>query len=213
MQPASTILYVVRHGETEWNRIEKQQGHLNSPLTERGIEQAVALSEGLSERGIELIYSSDLGRAFHTAKTIAEFLGLSIQTDPRLRERHLGLMQGLTKHEFRSRYGQDWLQFESGDPEYILPDGESASQRYQRSVACAEDLSQKHRGQTILLVTHGGVLDGFFRKSVGIPLAAPRTFSLFNAAINRFSIADTIWHLDTWADLAHLKNTVTLDDN
>ncbi len=97
----STLIYVVRHGETEWNLIGKQQGHMDSPLTDRGTQQANALAKGLGNRGIEFIYSSDLGRALKTAKLISTSLELPVQTDKRLRERHLGTLQGLTKKEFR----------------------------------------------------------------------------------------------------------------
>jgi len=88
----STLIYIVRHGETEWNLMGKQQGHMDSPLTDRGTQQANALANGLINRGIEFIYSSDLGRAMETAKIINTSLDLSIQTDKRLRERHLGTL-------------------------------------------------------------------------------------------------------------------------
>ena len=100
----STLIYVVRHGETEWNLIGKQQGHMDSPLTDRGIQQANALANGLVNRGIEFIYSSDLGRAFKTAKLISARLELPVQTDKRLRERHLGSLQGLAKKDFRFQH-------------------------------------------------------------------------------------------------------------
>ena len=125
----TTIMLVVRHGETEWNLIDKHQGHLDSPLTESGIKQAYALGNGLLGKGIEVIYSSDLGRAIHTAEIIGTKLDLRVNVDSRLRERHLGSMQGLTKEEFRRRYPTEWAAFDSGDPDYCLPGGESARQR------------------------------------------------------------------------------------
>ena len=100
MRKSGTIVFVVRHGETEWNLIGKQQGHLDSPLTETGVRQARRLADGLVGRGIDSIFASDLGRAAETAKIISSKLRISIKTDLRLRERHLGLMQGLTKDEF-----------------------------------------------------------------------------------------------------------------
>ncbi len=208
-----TILFAVRHGETEWNLAGKQQGHLNSPLTERGLRQAQALADGLASRGIELIYSSDLNRALQTAELIAARLELSVQTDERLRERHLGSLQGLTKNEFQRQYPDEWAGFISGDPDYCFPGGESARQRHERTVNCVEELTQRHTGRTILVVAHGGVLKGLFCKAAGIPLSEPRRFSLFNAAINRFSIVGDAWRLDTWGDVTHLDGMLTLDDN
>lgn len=80
-----TTLFAVRHGETEWNRLGKQQGHLDTPLTDLGLRQARALAEGLAGQGIEAIYSSDLGRAMQTAQTIGERLGLAVVADVGLR--------------------------------------------------------------------------------------------------------------------------------
>ena len=116
----NTNLFAVRHGETQWNVIGKQQGHLNSPLTDTGIKQAQGLAEGLSEKNIDVIYSSDLGRALQTTEIIATTLRLEIHQDPRLRERHLGSMQGLTPKEFAHQFSQDAAQFDSGDPDAAL---------------------------------------------------------------------------------------------
>jgi 2,3-bisphosphoglycerate-dependent phosphoglycerate mutase len=215
MSPVSktTLIYAVRHGETEWNLVGKQQGHWDSPLTPAGLEQAHALARGLTERGIEVIYASDLGRALRTAEIIACRLGLDVSIDPRLRERNLGAMQGLTKVEFVERYPQEMAAFNSGDPEYILPGGESTRQRYDRCVHCAEDLAARHPGARILIVAHGGVLDSFIHRALHIPLDVPRRFSLFNGSINSFSITDGQWRLDTWGELGHLGETRSLDDN
>jgi len=94
----------VRHGETEWNLAGKEQGHLDSPLTALGVRQAQALANGLWGKGIQVIYSSDLGRAVRTAEIIADRLGLPLNVESDLRERHLGVMQGLTMKEFRDRF-------------------------------------------------------------------------------------------------------------
>ena len=88
-----------------------------------------------------------------------------------------------------------------------------ARQRYERTVGCVEELARRHRGRTVLVVAHGGVLNGLFYRAVGLPLSEPRRFSLFNAAINRFMIAGGDWRLDTWGDVAHLGAMSTLDDN
>jgi probable phosphoglycerate mutase len=208
-----TLVFAVRHGETEWNLVGRQQGHLDSPLTERGARQAEALAEGLVDRGIELLFSSDLGRALSTAQVIGTRLGLPVQTDARLRERHLGSLQGLTKTEWRELHHDEWNAFESGDPEYCFPGGESALQRYERTVKCVEELARLHVRKTLLIVAHGGVLSGMFYRASRIPLSQPRCFSLFNAAINSFSVNGSSWRLDTWGDTSHLKGMQTLDDN
>jgi len=209
----NTVIFAVRHGETEWNLHEKQQGHFDSPLTDNGVKQAQLLADGLAGKNIDILFSSDLGRALQTADIIAEKLSLDIHTDSRLRERHLGIMQGLTKKEFAEKYPEEAAQFDTGDPDYILPGGESARQRTNRCFDCAEGLAMSNAGKRILLVGHGGVLMSLFYKVTNTPLSEPRRFSIFNASINSFSISDGQWRLDTWGEIAHLKDMRALDDN
>ena len=207
----TTTLYAVRHGETKWNLAGRQQGQLDSPLTKTGIEQAHALAGSLLGRGIEAIYSSDLRRAAQTAAIIDAKLDLGVTIDRRLRERHLGLMQGKTRSEFRDQYPEEFAALASRDPDYVPPGGESARQRLERTVACCTELAARHPGRRILIVTHGGVLIGLFCHTLGIPQNEPRRFSLFNAAVNSFSVYGDSWRLNTWGDKTHLRGTVTLD--
>jgi len=209
----STHLIAVRHGETEWNTDGRHQGQLDSPLTIRGVRQAECLADGLADRRIDVLCSSDLGRALHTAEIIAKKLSLEIHTDPRVRERHHGIVQGLTRKEFADRYPDEAPRFFTHDPDYVLPGGESVRQLYDRSVQCAEDLVLRYPGKNVLIVGHGGVMSCYFRKATSIPLGEPRRFSLFNAAINAFSISDGRWHLETWGEIAHLKQLDALDDD
>ncbi len=212
MNKTSTLI-IARHGETEWNLRGKQQGQLDSPLTALGVRQAQALAQGLVGRGIRALYSSDLGRALQTAAIVSQRLSLDVVTDARLRERHLGLLQGLTTKEFAQAYPAQAAAFASGDPDYVIPGGESARQRYQRSVECMQELAARHQGQTIAIVAHGGVLKGLFCKATNLPLDQPRHFSLFNASVNTFSISGGRWRLCTWGDIHHLAGIDTQDDN
>jgi probable phosphoglycerate mutase len=202
----------VRHGETEWNLEQRQQGHLDSALTARGSAQARALAEGLADRGITAVYSSDLGRAVTTATVIGARLDLAVQTDERLRERHLGSLQGLTKAQWRQQFPDEWAAFAAGDPDYRFPGGESVRDRYQRTVDCLSALAAAHPGATLLVVAHGGVLDGLFHRVTGLALSAPRQFALLNAAINRVSVSGDAWRLETWGETAHLRGLPALDD-
>jgi probable phosphoglycerate mutase len=208
----TTTIIVVRHGETEWNRCGRQQGHLDSPLTDLGVRQAKAIAAGLADREIHALYSSDLGRALQTARIIGQRLSLDVVTDSRLCERRLGALQGLTRKEFADRYPEQAAAFSSGNPDYALPGGESARQQYHRVVECVQELATRHPGQGIAIVTHGGVLKSLFHQAINLPLGGLRRFSLFNASINTFSVNDGHWRLDTWGDIYHLKGIDTLDD-
>ena len=209
----ATFLYAVRHGETEWNVAGIQQGHLDSPLTDAGIQQAKSLAHGLTGRGIQRIFSSDLGRAAHTAEIIASKLGLPITLEPGLRERNLGSMQGLTKTQFRDRFPDEYAAFQTYDPDYQLPGGESARQRCDRSITACNKLLAQHPGETVLIVAHGGVLNSMLTYTLDLGVNAPRRFSLYNGAINRFTITEGNWNLDTWGNVAHLDGKTFRDDS
>ena len=203
-QPPSTKVYVIRHGETEWNRAGRWQGHLDSPLTTAGIHQAQQVAQGLSGQTIDVLYSSDLGRARQTADIIGKALHLNVITEPRLREKHLGIAQGLTVKEVTERYPAEYQQLKSNDPDYAFPEGESRRQHGKRISHCCNELVQRHPSQTILLVTHGGSLNRLFYWTQGIPLDAPCRFATTNCAINQFVVSESTWQLEVWGDTAHL---------
>ena len=211
MPPAKTRLIVVRHGETAWNLDGRQQGQFNSDLTELGCKQAHALAAALAAEPIHALYSSEVGRALQTAQIIADKIGLKTIPEPRLRERHLGIAQGLTLENFKKQHPHPYAQFRR-DPDYPLPNGESARQRFDRAIACAQDHAAQNRGRTLLFVTHGGIVDSFFRHTLNLPLNARRCYSLFNAAINIFTLDETHWKLETWGQTSHLHGLPTLDD-
>jgi probable phosphoglycerate mutase len=199
-----TRLIIVRHGETEWNIAGIRQGHLDSRLTDKGVAQAKALAERLARERFTALYSSDLGRAVQTAMAVADVTGHEIVTDMRLRERHLGIFQGLTAGEIMEKYPEERRQFRTLGPDYVIPGGESMRQQVERNVAYLNDLAGKHRGEQIVVVTHGGVVSGFFRHTLAIPLDAPRRFEFVNAGLNLFVREEDDWILLTWGDVSHL---------
>ena len=122
-------------------------------------------------------------------------------------------MQGLTKAEFTAKFPEETAKFNTRDPGYILPGGESARQRHKRSIQCVEDLAARRPGQRLLIVAHGVTLDSVFRRALNLSLTEPGRFSLFNASINAFSITDAQWRLYTRGEVVHLGALTTLDDN
>ncbi|MGH7795497.1 MAG: histidine phosphatase family protein [Candidatus Binatia bacterium] len=199
-----TQLIIVRHGQTEWNIKGIRQGHLDSRLTERGVAQAKALAQRLARERFAALYSSDLGRAVQTAMTIADLTGHEIVTDPHLRERHLGIFQGLNGNEILEKYPEERRMLRTMGPDYVIPGGESMRQQVERNVAHLNNLARKHVGETIVVVTHGGVVSGFFRHTLEIPLDAPRRFEFVNAGLNVFTYEEEYWMLLTWGDVSHL---------
>ncbi|KAA3616128.1 MAG: histidine phosphatase family protein [Calditrichaeota bacterium] len=199
-----TQLIVVRHGQTEWNAVDRFQGHLDTNLSDLGEKQAKALASRIKDFQVEAIYSSDLKRAHSTAKPIAEKLELSITTDERLRERHMGIFQGLTFAEIAQKFPSDYKKFMTWDPDYIIPQGESARQKHDRTMACFNEIADDNLGKEILVVSHGGTIDALFRHALELKLSQPRKYKNFNASINRFFRLDDTWMLATWGEISHM---------
>lgn len=209
---AETKLIVIRHGETEWNLEGRWQGHKNSPLTANGINQAKAVAKHLANYDISVIYASDLGRAFQTAQHISEATKAKIFTDTRLRERNAGVFQGLTKDDLKEQFPDEFKIYREAGPEYVIPGGESATQRYEKVVQCIHEIAETHPGRSVVIVTHGGVLNGIFRYVIGLPLDAPSTFKLWNTGINSFSCENGRWKLLSFGETYHLNSIKTMDD-
>jgi probable phosphoglycerate mutase len=203
-----TQVIVVRHGETAWNNEKRWQGHLDSPLTAKGLSQAQALARRLSGERFSALYTSDLGRAYQTAQLIAAATGHSVVLDARLRERKLGVFQGLTSDEIRAVHAEEYELYRARDPDHRLPEGESLRQQVERNLRCFEELAQRHLGESIVVVTHGGVLSGLFRHVLSIPLQAPRRFAFANSSLNVFIFQKGDWMLQTWGDVSHLDGEI-----
>src|SRR5262245_16808019 len=125
MPPDRPLVLVARHGETEWNRERRIQGHEDVALSETGRAQARALAERLKRAPCARVVSSDLVRAKETAEAVAAALGLRVETDPRLREQHLGEWQGLTFPEVRLRHPDLARRFAERDPDVRPPGGQT----------------------------------------------------------------------------------------
>jgi probable phosphoglycerate mutase len=199
----ATRLILARHGQTEWNDSARFQGHLDSALTPIGIAQARSLGARLEDLPIAAVYSSDLGRAMHTARCITEFTGHAIIPDARLRERGLGIFEGHDKAVITTRFPKEAERYYSRDPHFVVPGGESAYGHFQKALAALTELATRHADETILAVTHGGLVSSMFRHVTGIDLSSERRYSLKNAAYNCFVFEDDVWTVDTWGDTSH----------
>jgi len=210
---SSTKLIIIRHGETLWNVEGKKQGQLDSPLTSLGIEQAKALAQRLTEESFTDLYSSDLGRAYKTAEYIAARTNHTIFPEQRLRERNFGIFQGLTDKQIENKYPAEYNSYLTNRVDYVIPDGESLRQFYMRVTDFLENLTTRHDGQIITIVTHGGVIDGWFRYIFDLPLETPRKAKLWNASVNCIVREPASgWTLHTWGDVNHVKSLRHLDD-
>lgn len=204
MRPLLTTLYITRHGETLWNLEGRLQGHLDSALSPTGRAQVRALAARLRELEPTVLYTSDLGRTVETAHAIAASCALTPLVDARLRERHLGVFQGLTPQEIRLQHLDAWREFQRRDPDFVIPGGESARQRARRSIAALRDIALCHAGERIVIVGHGGTLDSIYRACADVDLRERRAFSMANASLNTVDFHEGSWRFVRWGDTEHL---------
>jgi 2,3-bisphosphoglycerate-dependent phosphoglycerate mutase len=201
MTSETTRICFIRHGETDWNIEERMQGQLDQALNARGEAQALALGRHFSNCAAAALYSSDLLRARQTAQPIGDVLRLPLRLDPALRERHFGRCEGLTLAEVAVQHAEDALAFASRDPDYAAPGGgESRRQHRDRVLACIARLAAAHRAQSIVIVTHGGVLDVIYRQARDLPADAPRDYPIPNAGINWVVAGRDGWQIESWGE-------------
>ena len=187
MSPATRIV-LARHGETEWNRVGRWQGHADPPLNDTGRRQAVELAERLAGDGIAAVYSSDLQRASETARVVGARLGLDVTEDAALREIDVGSWSGLTREEVAERFPEGFARWQAGE---IGHDGETRGQLTARVVAAVDRIARAHEGVTVLVVTHGGAIRALRRHAGGDPGAV-----LENAATVGFALVEGVIVLD-----------------
>jgi probable phosphoglycerate mutase len=202
----ATRFCLVRHGETTWNVDRRIQGQQDVALNEHGLLQARATAQALLGAHIDAIYSSDLARAWVTAGRIAVPRGQAVMPEPALRERHYGAFQCLTYAEAEARHPAEFHRFEAREADAAFPGGtgESLAALDARVWGLVEALRARHAGHTVLLVTHGGVLDVVVRRVRKLGLAGRRDFEISNCALNWIVHDEAGWRVDSWGDVAHL---------
>lgn len=205
-----TRICIIRHGETAWNAEGRVQGQTDVPLSAAGEAQARALVAVLAGERFSVIYASDLARVRQTAEPVARALGLAPRLDPALRERHYGKFETLTYAEARARLPEDYARFRAKDLDYDFGSGESLRRFNARAIACVGAIAARHAGETVLVFTHGGVLEMVHRHAHGSGLSTPRDFEIPNAAINWIEIGPQEWRVQAWAERSHLD--AALDD-
>jgi len=165
-------LYLVRHGETEWNRIGRWQGATDIPLSDVGRAQARLLAARLRDSRIAAVYASQLSRALETAQILAAGLGAPAPTvDPRLRERGYGAFEGLTREECAERFPRVWEQY-LADRRVVPPNAEPQAQVTERITAAMLEIAaaagDRPDAEAILVVSHGGVIRSFVHAVTGV---------------------------------------------
>ena len=200
----TTEFLLIRHGETDMNREQRFQGQIDVPLNVRGHLQAQRLAERLLGEPLDAFYCSDLTRARQTASPAEAQLRVAATPLPALREQGFGILEGLAFPEVVARYPEEFEAWRRHDPDYALPGGESVRAFHARVMDAVLDLAQRHAGQRLALVTHGGVLDMLWRTAQALPLHGPRACAIPNAGLNRIRVRGARLEIVLWADDAHV---------
>ena len=213
-------ILLIRHGETAWNAERRLQGQLDVPLNPHGRRQAAALAAALRNEPLDALYASDLQRARQTAAAIAAVHKIPLQLDAGLRERCYGGFEGLLYDEIAARFPAAHAAWQARAIDAAFPPatgadaraGETLREFGQRALAAVERLAAAATGRRIAIVTHGGVLESVYRAVRAIGHLPPRDFEIPNAGVNRLVRDGDRWRIDSWADVAHLRQLAVLDE-
>jgi len=166
-----TTLWLVRHGQTDWNLTGRWQGQAaHAPeLNDAGRAQALAIRDQLKNVRFTAMYCSDLLRSRQTAELIAEPFGLPVNLEPRLREINLGVWEGMLSDDIQAQFPQELL-MRAQDPLHArAPQGESPLEVATRVYAALDEIAAKHPGETVLIIGHGVSLAVIICRVEGIP--------------------------------------------
>jgi probable phosphoglycerate mutase len=155
---SATHLYLVRHGQSAGNAEGRFGGHGATPLSDLGRRQAHLTAVALAKERVQVIYSSDLQRAVETAKPLAELLKIEIHTSQAFRERHVGVLEGLTFDESKERHPNDYYALVNRSVNHIISGGESYRHLLRRSTAKLHNILREHEGERIAIYTHTGAI-------------------------------------------------------
>lgn len=202
-------VYLVRHGETQWNAERRIQGQSDSALTEKGERQAWQVAERVKAFGITHVIASDLGRTRRTAEIIAQACECNVTLDARLRELDMGVLE--SRHlDTLSEEEESWRRLlVNGTPDGRIPEGESMLEMSSRMHAALNACRDLPAGSRPLLVSHGMALGCLVSTILGLPAWAERRLRLRNCSISRVDHQESPWLAPGWVvetagDISHL---------
>jgi broad specificity phosphatase PhoE len=198
------LVYLVRHGATDWNQAGRIQGQLDVPLNAEGRAQAQLVAQRLVSVAATALYSSDLLRAYETAQIIGQATGLAVIQKPGLREMHFGTWQGLTVQQIRERDPEIYAARRENPYEVPPPGGQTWQQFYQQAVRTLHDILQETDAQRLIVATHSGVCTVLGLEALGLGYTGKRTFGNANCAIHTIAVEGERWQAVALNDVSHL---------
>ncbi|MEK7855048.1 MAG: histidine phosphatase family protein [Acidobacteriota bacterium] len=186
-----TRLFLVRHGQSAGNAEGRFGGHGPTPLSELGERQAKITAESLAKEGINAIFSSDLLRAVQTAEPLGKLLDVPVLTSKAFRERHVGVLEGLTFDESKANHPKDYLALVNRNIHHVITEGESYRHLLRRATTEMWEILRNHQGQRIAIFSHTGAICFLTLHLMGaIHRSTKQTPWLVtsNCGINRFEV-------------------------
>ncbi|MDQ1707362.1 MAG: 2,3-bisphosphoglycerate-dependent phosphoglycerate mutase [Pyrinomonadaceae bacterium] len=190
---STTHVVIIRHGQSQGNAEGRFGGHTDTPLSPRGRKQAEATAKSLGSEKFDAIYSSDLPRAIATATPLAKLTGASLETTDALRERSVGVMEGLTFEEAAEQHPEQYQALLRRDFEHVLLGGESYRQTLDRASRKLDEAIAQHKGGRIALFAHTGTICILILHLMGAldaPELKPVWIATANCGIARFDLRD-----------------------
>lgn len=206
MSGVERILYIVRHGTTDWNQSGRIQGHIDIPLNHAGRAQARLAGHRLAPVGASALYSSDLLRAAETAALIGQRVGLDVFQQPGLREINFGTWQGLSSLQIRERDPETYAA-RRANPYDVAPEGAETWRQFYARAACAMDeILATTEAERLIVVTHSGVCTVLGLRALGLDCTGKRTFDSHNCGIHTIVVQGRTWRAVTLNDVSHLTS-------
>jgi probable phosphoglycerate mutase len=207
-------MLIVRHGESEWNRIHRYQGQLDAPLSELGLRQAAALGERLRHERIDAIYTSSLQRASVTADAIVRHhSAVPYRQDAALLEIHHGDWQGKYADEISATYADTLYEWRRYPTRTQMPGGESFSNILKRTLEFRERMLAQHREQTIVVSTHDVVIKILLADALGMHMDRINAIWVANASLTTIDYSGELPFLLSLSETAHLGELATSKDS
>ena len=205
--PGSTVeVYLVRHGQTSWNKLRKCQGVSDIELNEHGRAQAQAVADALADEALQAVYASTLQRSWQTAEFIAAPHGLEVVQREGLKELNHGVLEGLHSDEIRAQHGsfiEKWLRDPTG---MIIPGGESLEAVQERSWEALQTIVRQHPEGKIVVVGHQMTNLTLLCKALDMPISNYRRLAQEPSAINVLRFQERFVSLLRLNDTCHLRN-------
>ena len=198
--------YLVRHGETEWNKLGRFQGHEDIKLNERGLAQAKETAQAAAEWGHSAIYTSPLTRTVQVAQEIAKVTPMPVSKEPGLKELSLGDLEGVTGEAMRQGWPEVFSAWRSNPERVFMPNGESLAQLRDRAWQSILDIEQKHSAdESLLVISHNFAIRSIVGELLGVPLENFHRMSLSLSSVCTFDSDDRGRRLISYNFTGHLS--------